>query len=210
MVPTDDSAMEVPAEQANDSDNDAPDTDDADVLDADDEGTNDDDPEGADALGDPGKKALDAMKAKWREERRQRRELEAQLKGVSGSVPDEKVAEAIAKANTRIVRSEVKLAAKGKLADPDDAFRFLDLDTFDVDENGDVDADEISEAVDELLKNKPYLGLAQGGRFKGSADQGTRKGSQPRQLTREDLRGMTPQQISDAKAKGQLKNLLNP
>ena len=36
----------------------------------------DGDPAGADALGDPGKKALDSMKVKWHEERDKRRALE--------------------------------------------------------------------------------------------------------------------------------------
>ncbi|MET7395611.1 hypothetical protein ABZS66_19185 [Dactylosporangium sp. NPDC005572] len=61
------------------------------------------------------------------------------------------------KANARIVRSEVKAAATGKLSDPKDALVHLDLGQFEVDDDGDVDEDAIAEAIDDLLKKKPYL-----------------------------------------------------
>ena len=145
--------------------------------------------EGAEDLGDAGKKALDAMKAKWRAERDRARDLARQLAEASAKPatkddapdPDAIRAEADraaqAKANARIVRAEVKAAAAGKLADPGDAHRFLDLDSFEVDADGNVDSEEIADAIDELLKSKPYLAAAQGGqrRFQGSADNGARK-----------------------------------
>ena len=84
---------------------------------------------------------------------------------------------ATAKANARILRSEVRAAAAGKLADPKDALRFLDLDQFEVDEDGEVDEDEIADAIEDLVKRKPYLAAAQGGngkRFQGRGDGGTR------------------------------------
>lgn len=162
----------------------------------------DDEPEGAESLGDPGKKALDAMKAKWHAEREKRRELEQRL-----NPPKDPQVDALAKATDRIRRAEIKAAAKGKLADPADAYRFLDLDQFEVSDDGDVDEDEIAAAIDDLLKSKPYL-AAQGRRFQGSHDQGARKTSGPRQLSRADLAGMSPQQIHEAKAKGQLRDLL--
>jgi len=55
------------------------------------------------------------------------------------------------------VRAEVRAAAAGKLADPSDALRFLDLAQFEVGEDGDIDQDEIADAIDELLTQKPYL-----------------------------------------------------
>ena len=148
----------------------------------------DDDPEGADKLGDAGKKALDAMKAKWQAERTKRREAEAKL---AAPKPDDKRADepdldairkeaetaAQRKANARILRSEVKAAAAGKFADPADAYKFLDLTQFEVDDDGNVDEDEIAEAIDGLINAKPYLAAAQGSakRFQGGGDGGARK-----------------------------------
>lgn len=167
---------------------------------ADDEG-DDESVEGEDRLGDPGKKALDTMKAKLRAERTRRREAEAKLN------QDAQTDERIAKANQRILKSEIKAAAKGKLSDPADAFRFLDLDQFEVSEDGEVDEDEIAEAITDLITRKPYLG-AQGARFQGDGGGGARTGSGPRQLTQSDLDRMTPEQILAAKDKGQLRKLL--
>lgn len=174
------------------------------------------DPEGAEQLGDPGKRALDSMKDKWKSERDRRRELEQQLaersKPAEGEIPDSaalvRQAEqaAMTKANARIVRAEVKAAAAGKMADPGDAHKFLDLTQFEVGEDGEIDSDEVAEAIDDLIRRKPYL-AAQGGkpRFEGTADSGARKGSsRPPQLTRDDLKRMSPEAIVKAKAEGRL------
>ena len=158
---------------------------------------------GAESLGDAGKQALDRMKAKWKAERDRANAAESRL----SSQPS--TDDALAKINARMVRAEVKAAAKGKLSDPADAFRFLDLKQFDVDENGDVSEDVIAAAIDDLLTKKPYLG-AQRARAEGSGEGGARTGQGLPQLTRADLARMTPQQIMAAKEKGQLKNLLNP
>lgn len=174
-------------------------------------------------LGDAGKKALDSMKGKWHGERDKRRALEAELeqlrtaaKPAETDQPDadkiraEASREAQAKANARILKSEVKAAAAGKLADTADALKFLDLSTFEVDENGDVDSDEIADAIQELITNKPYLAAATAPRFQGTGDGGAaRKASGPAQLTREDLRGMSPQGIVKAKAEGRLKTVMS-
>lgn len=123
----------------------------------------DDDPEGADELGDKGKQALDRMKAKLKAERERRVAAEAKAAQALGEDDAARIErEALAKANTRIVRAEIKAAAAGKLADPADALTFLSADDFEVDDDGDVDTDEIAEAIDELLRRKPYL-AAQGG-----------------------------------------------
>lgn len=168
------------------------------------------DPEGAEALGDPGKKALDSMKAKLREERKLRREAERKLRDAAKPDTDPALAEALAKANRRILRSEVKAAAKGKLSDPSDAFKFIDFDDFEVTDDGEVDEDEIADAIEELIREKPYLAAttAQGRRFSGTADQGVKKQARLRQFTRDDLKSMSPEQIIEAQAKGQLSDLL--
>lgn len=163
------------------------------------------DPEGADQLGDPGKKALDTMKGKLKAERERRRALEAQLaerdKPADGDQPDpdalarQAEATAMARVNERLVKAEVRAAAAGKLADPADAHRFLDLSQFEVDDDGNVDADEVADAIDDLLTSKPYL-AAQGGstkpRFQGTADSGARKGNaRPTQLSEADVKRLS-------------------
>lgn len=119
-----------------------------------------------DALGDPGKRALDAMKAKERAARAENRDLKAQIAALQApkegeQTPDEVRAEiereAAAKFNTRIVRAEVKASAAATFADPEDAVAFLNLSDFDVDENGDVDPVDIEDALTDLLARKPHL-----------------------------------------------------
>lgn len=138
------------------------------------EDTDDDGDEGADELGDKGKQALDRMKAKLKAERERRVAAEARA-AQSGDADDAEVVRreaetaAMAKANARIVRAEVKAAAAGRLNDPTDALNFLDLSQFEVDDDGDVDADEIADAIAELVRTKPYL-AAQGGTSKPKPD----------------------------------------
>ena len=78
--------------------------------------------------------------------------------------------EALAAANERLVKAEVRIAAAGKLADPADAVRFLDLADFKVDDDGNVDAKSIGKAIDQLLKDKPYLAPGHTGKPSGSGD----------------------------------------
>lgn len=191
-----------------------------------------------DALGDAGKKALDAMKAErnaFRTEAREWKQLAKELgvddaKGLrdlianAGKPKDapkeepqgdqvdveqvrrEAQLEATRKANERILRSEIKAAAAGKLADPSDAYKFLDLGKFD---GGEIDAEEIADAIEDLIKTKPYLAAATAQKWQGSADGGARNGpTGPQQLTRADLQGMSPAEIVAAKKAGKLKNLL--
>lgn len=51
--------------------------------------------------------------------------------------------------------------------------RFLDLSTFKVDDNGEVDGKAIAAAIDELVKTKPYL-AANGTRGTRDFDAGSR------------------------------------
>ena len=185
----------------------------------------DTDPDGTESLGDPGKKALDTMKGRLKAEREKRRTLEAQLaerdKPADGTQPDQEAlvrqaeVQAMARVNERLVKAEVKAAAAGKLADPADAHRFLDLTQFEVDDDGNVDADEVAEAIDELLQSKPYL-AAQGGstkpRFQGTADSGARKGTRPTQLSESDVKRLAAAgnhaEIVKAQAEGRLDDYL--
>ncbi|MFJ3597907.1 hypothetical protein ACIPRU_15490 [Streptomyces sp. NPDC090126] len=172
------------------------------------------DPDGAADLGDKGKRALDTMKGKLKAEREKRRTLEQQLAEQTGTDQAEKArreaeSAALSKANARILRAEVKAAAAGKLADPADAYKFLDLDQFEVDDDGNVDSDEVAEAIDDLIQSKPYLAAATAKRFQGTGDGGAaRKAGRPKQLTRADLKSMTPEAIDKAREDGRLDDLM--
>lgn len=87
--------------------------------------------------------------------------------------------EATAAANTRIISAEVRAAAAGKLAEPKDALSFLDLSKFEVGDDGSVDADEIGDAIAELLTSKPYLAANATTTTFGKSDAGVRGGKAP-------------------------------
>lgn len=181
---------------------------------ADGQGDDDADPAGADELGDKGKRALASMKGKWRAERDRAKQLEQRLAEKDGADEAETIRrqaeqEAVTKANQRIIRSEVKAAAKGVLADPADAYKFIDLGQFEVDEDGNLDEDEVADAIQELIKSKPYLAAAPAKRFQGTGDGGAaRKASRPKQLTRADLKNMSAEDIDRASADGRLDDLM--
>lgn len=179
--------------------------------------------ENDDPLGEAGTKALAAEKARRKAEAELRRtaqarvtELEAQLagKGKDGEPTAEQIraeatTEATTRANARIVRSEVRAAAAGKLADPKDALTFIDLSKFEVDEDGQVDEAEIADAIEDLLKTKPYLAAQGRQRFQGAGDGGARKGSGgPAQVTEAELDKMTPDQIDKARREGRLDDVM--
>lgn len=183
--------------------------------------------EGESALGDAGKKALDAMKtqrkaaearAKAAEKRIADMEAEAALKDKPADeqaiekARAETRAETLKVADERIVKANLKAAATGKLADPSDVFAYpkiIDLSSFEVDDDGDVDTDALNEAITALLEKKPHLAAQKQNRFDGAADQGAKgKDSKPAQLSRADLQGMSPAAIEAAKAAGQLNSIL--
>lgn len=175
--------------------------------------------EGEQALGDAGKQALDRMKAERNAARKEAQataamlaEMQAKIDGKEAEFKAEQErrsrdAETLSKTNQRIVKSEFKAAAKGVLADPADAYKFIDLDSFEVDDDGNVDEDAIASALTDLVKSKPYL-AAQGNRFQGGADGGTRKESRPAQLSRANLAEMSPEAIETARKEGRLNDLL--
>lgn len=86
----------------------------------------------------------------------------------------EATADATARANQRILSAEIKAAAGGVLSDPADAVKFLNLDDFDVDDDGNVDESAIKAAIKKLVKDKPYLAAGHAGAGTGSADGGAR------------------------------------
>lgn len=157
-----------------------------------------------DDLGDAGKKALEAERTRAKaaekahkaamkeldDARKRLADIDASNKSDTDKAIEKAKAEAAeaagkeaaAKANTRILKAEIRAAAAGKLADPTDALRLLDLDEFEVDDEGEVDAKAIANALDDLVKSKPYL-AAKSGRPAGNADQGPRSDSGNENLT---------------------------
>lgn len=167
-------------------------------------------------LGDAGKKALDAMKAKWQKERDARKASDAELAKLKEPKPDDS-----AKPDEATIREQAKAEARAEVArdraldrieakaaklfaDPEDARALLAGRVEEFLDNGQVDNDAITEALDDLLKKKPHL-AATAKRFAGGADGGARKGSSTvAQLTGQDIKRMTPQQIVEARAAGRL------
>jgi hypothetical protein len=182
------------------------------VTDPDDDGQGDGD---TDQLGDAGKKALDAMKAKWRAARDELKNLKAQQdasKKTDDQDPDAIREQARAEARAETLRDraldKVETRAAKLFADPEDARALLASRVDDFVDDGQIDVDAITEALTDLLKKKPHLAAATAKRFQGGADGGARKGSKPDQLTRDDLKKMTPDQIVKAQDEGRLNDLM--
>lgn len=178
------------------------------------------------ALGDAGKRALS-------EERKARKDAEKQLKNAQtelatlreAQMTEQEKAVADARregetdATTRLQRqlfaAEAKVAAAGKVADPsllsdpDVALKLLGFNEIPV-TDGAIDAEAISEAIDGLVQVRPYLAPAPAGatRPTGNPDNGARGNNGPPQLARDDLRTMTPEEITKARADGRLSQLL--
>lgn len=150
-------------------------------------------------------KAKDKELATWKAER------DAQNK-----TPEENALEAARRegetaaekrANERLVKAELKAAAKGKLANVADALVFIDVSSIEVGEDGEVDTDALETAIDNLLTERSYLAAGETKRFGGGADQGGGKSGAPKQLTRAELANMSPEAIVAAEEKGQLANI---
>jgi hypothetical protein len=138
-------------------------------------------------LGDSGKKALDAERTAKRAAEKRAKDAELELEKLRkaamseqdlavATARDEARTETAGKYQSRIISAEIRAAAGGKLADPSDAVRLLDMSTFSLDDNDEVDSAAVVKAIDELLKSKPYLGVKDDRRFQGGADQGARGG----------------------------------
>lgn len=137
--------------------------------------------------------------AKWKalsrknekEAKAARAELE-KLQAASMSEQEKAVAEARAEGKAEAassiqlerVRDKIEAKAGGKLADPEDAAALLgDLTRF-VQDDGTIDAHAIGEAVDNLVKTKPYLSAQPG---TGSGEGGPRGQGSRTTSTRDPL-----------------------
>lgn len=141
------------------------------------------------ALGDAGKRALAA-------EREARRKAEDALKAARAQLRD----------------AQLRSAAAGKLHDPADAARLLDVASLAVGEDGTYDPAALGAAIDALTTSKPYLAPAapkpgfQGTGDGGAAGRTTVSGVS--QLSRSDLKGMSAQQIAEANRAGRLRDIM--
>lgn len=162
---------------------------------------------------------LAKVKEALRKERKLRKDAEKAAKRKTpdpeGDQPDddkltEARREAEQRANQKIIKAELRAAAKGQLADPTDVYRYLDLDDFDVDEDGNVDTSEMEDAITTLLEEKPYLAANQAParRFQTRGDGGSRGPSRPKQLTSADIERMSPKDLEKARSEGRLDDLL--
>lgn len=97
-------------------------------------------------------------------------------------------------------------AAKRNLRDPDAAVALIDRNLIEYDDDGAPKQADIVTAMDSLLERADYLLPATGGR--GNADQGARGGSTVKQVTRDELQAMTPEQRVKARQEGRLDELL--
>lgn len=146
---------------------------------------------------------------------KQIRDLKAQLADATKPVDESEVetakreaaAAATQKANERIAKAEVKAAAKGRFADPADVELYLDLSEF-VDEDGDIDAEAIEDALTGLLEKKPHLAAASQKRFQGGGHQGAKAPATPAQLTRAQYNALSRDEKRKARAEGRVNKLI--
>lgn len=101
-----------------------------------------------------------------------------------------------------MARSKLQAQAAGKVADVDALLEVVDVSRF-IKEDG-IDEDAIAATIERLTKVAPAQPAPP--KF-GSVELGP-QGDRPRQLGEADLVRMTPEQIVEARAKGQLDDLL--
>lgn len=119
----------------------------------------------------------------------------------------EAAAEATQAANIRVVRSEFRALAKERGLDPNTATKLADLSTVEVDDDGNVDGDALTAAIDAVIADHPSLVPS---RFEGTADQGNHVASgAPKQITSADqLKNMSAEEVNKARREGRLNKLL--
>lgn len=134
-------------------------------------------------------------------EEAQKTELQKAQDRATKAEADAKAASDRAK-ETALRAAIISEAAKKNVVDPDAAVALLDKSAIEYDKDG--SPTNIADAVDSLLKAKPYL---VGGGSRGDADQGARNGG-ANQLTREQLQTMSHAEIVKAQDEGRLDHML--
>lgn len=117
-------------------------------------------------------------------------------------------AEAQKSSDERYVKSELKAALTGKVANPAKVLQLINISDISVDADGEADADAIQTAIADLFADFPELAVKQA-RFQGGADQGIKgKSAELSQLTQSDIERMTPEQVVEARKAGRLNKLM--
>lgn len=193
--------------------------------------SSDDGGDDSDELGPKGKAAIRAAREERNAARKEAREYKAlgmspaeikkilDAKAGNDDAPDpdkireEARAEARMEALKERVEDKIEVAAAKQFANAGNAVAIL-LRSHDAESflNGDkIDTEAIQEALQELLDEQPHLAARSDEDPKrkkfGKADGGRRDADQPSQLTREDLKTMSPEAIVKAKADGRLRDL---
>lgn len=135
-------------------------------------------------------------------QKEQMSELEKATERAEGLERDLAAAEA-AKQDSLLRAAVISEAAKRNVIDPDAALALVDRSLLEYGEDG--SPTNIADAMESLLEAKPYL--VGGGPTRGSADLGAR-GSKSPELTRDDLKKMSPAEIVKAQSDGRLDSLL--
>lgn len=177
-------------------------------------------------LGDAGKKALDAMKAKWRAERDRAKKLQDELAAATKPAPPEGEPvdlDALRKqirdeARTEVLKEraldKIEAKAAGRFKDPEDALLRLGRNVDDFIDGGTIDLDAIEDALADLLVKRPDFGVTQGEpkRFKGTGDGGPKGNAGKPQLSRADVERMAKEgkhaEIEQARVEGRLNQAL--
>lgn len=162
------------------------------------------------------KSALQKERQARKDAEKQAREIQRQLDDLN-KTPDEKaiedarreaIAETMKAANLRVVRTEFRSLAKERGLDPKTASILADLEGIEVNEDGDVDTDSLSAAIDAVISEHPSLIPS---RFQGTADQGARgKDAGPTQMSQSDFELIKHdfRAVKKAKDEGRLNKLL--
>ena len=133
--------------------------------------------------------------------------------GITDGTPDPaKLTEQLTRSQEDAVTAQIELqvlrtaSRLGANAD-----RLLDSLSF-RDKVDELDPEKFGEQLEQLiadeLKSNPSLSAAPAKRFQGGADGGAREASGVTQLTEQDLKRMTPQQIVTARSEGRLRDLM--
>lgn len=113
--------------------------------------------------------------------------------------------QAVERANGALLRAAITNAAsKANAVDPDDVFALLDKSTLTVGDDGQVSG--VQDAVKALLEAKPHL-VGKPAPV-GSGDGGPQGTPAPGQLTRDDLKTMSPEEVVAARKAGRLNDLM--
>lgn len=163
------------------------------------------------------KKALAAERKARREAERKQREADQKLADAGREPAEQAIEQARREAreeaqnafNQRLVQAELKAALAGKVNDPALALKVIDASEIDVDANGEVDPQSVTDAIEAAIAQYPVLRPADVKKFTGTADQGAKgKGVKPPQLSREELAALSPEARIKAHEAGQLDDLL--